>query len=137
MSKPMGRVHSVTIHHSASPLWTTFDDIDKWHKDRGWDGCGYHFIVEKGGNIVSGRPISIEGAHVKSKNSGNIGVCVVGNNTSSAKEQHWTRAQKASLRFLCSTLQLIFNLDDSCVFNHSDWDSANTECPGVDISSIF
>ncbi len=40
-------IKRIIIHHSASD----FGDaklIDKWHKERGWKGIGYHFVVLNG-----------------------------------------------------------------------------------------
>lgn len=39
------------------------DDVHQWHLDRGWSGCGYHYIIKRDGTIQRGRPINIQGAH--------------------------------------------------------------------------
>jgi N-acetylmuramoyl-L-alanine amidase len=39
------------------------EDIHQWHLDRGWSGCGYHYIFKRDGSIQRGRPINIQGAH--------------------------------------------------------------------------
>jgi N-acetylmuramoyl-L-alanine amidase len=39
------------------------EDIHQWHLDRGFSGCGYHYIFKRDGSIQRGRPINIEGAH--------------------------------------------------------------------------
>ena len=31
--------------------------IDKWHKERGWSGIGYHYVIKRDGQIELGRPI--------------------------------------------------------------------------------
>ena len=68
----------VVIHHSTSPEWTTVEDIDRWHKERGWDGIGYHYVIYPDGSIHEGRSIDKVGAHAKGRNTTYIGVCLIG-----------------------------------------------------------
>jgi acyl-CoA synthetase (AMP-forming)/AMP-acid ligase II len=28
-------------------------EIDRWHKDRGWSGIGYHFVIRRSGENIS------------------------------------------------------------------------------------
>ncbi len=49
------------------------------HRARGWGDIGYHLIVDPLGNAWQGRPLIWQGAHVKDRNEGNIGILVVGN----------------------------------------------------------
>ena len=37
----------ITIHCSDSE-WGNADVIDEWHKKRGWDGIGYHYVILNG-----------------------------------------------------------------------------------------
>lgn len=60
-------------------------DIDKWHKERGFDCIGYHFVVDLDGTVETGRPLTMDGAHCntaglsgKSYNKHSIGICYVG-----------------------------------------------------------
>ena len=45
----------------------------------GWADIGYHFAVDRAGRVWSCRPLVWQGAHVKDRNEGNIGVLVLGN----------------------------------------------------------
>ena len=68
------------LHCSDSPdhHYVTAADIHEWHLARGWDGVGYHYIIERDGTISNGRPEYWKGAHVRDYNTGSIGICVVG-----------------------------------------------------------
>lgn len=68
----------VVVHHSASPRWTTVEAIDRWHKERGWDGIGYHYVIYPDGSIHEGRSLDKVGAHAKGRNTTHIGICLVG-----------------------------------------------------------
>ncbi len=39
------------------------EQIHEVHKQRGFSGCGYHYIIRRDGRIQRGRPINQEGAH--------------------------------------------------------------------------
>ena len=54
------------IHHTADKDTNrdqTVEQIDAYHKSKGWDGIGYHFLIRKDGKIYNGRPIWKKGAH--------------------------------------------------------------------------
>ena len=53
-------------------------DIHKMHLGFGWDGIGYHKVIDRSGKIESGRPEYWVGAHVKGKNNISLGVCLIG-----------------------------------------------------------
>lgn len=68
------------VHCTATQEGRNFtaNDIDRWHKQRGWKGIGYHYVVDLNGNIEKGRPDWKIGAHVKGHNRHSIGVVYVG-----------------------------------------------------------
>ena len=47
---------AIVIHHVGN---TNRDvsaaEIDRWHKNNGWAGIGYHFVIRKDGTIERGR----------------------------------------------------------------------------------
>lgn len=67
------------IHHSASqdvPAST----IHTWHKNQGWAGIGYHFVIRNSGAIERGRPEHTIGSHSgPSGNIDSIGIVLTGN----------------------------------------------------------
>jgi len=67
------------IHHTASRD-VSAKIIDKWHKKRGWDGIGYHFVIRKNGDIEKGRSLNKRGAHALGRNNW-VGIALTGNDT--------------------------------------------------------
>ena len=69
------------IHHTAgskeSDRDLTVKEIDRYHKARGWDGIGYHYLIRKDGTICDGRPLWKHGAHAKGRNH-YIGIALTG-----------------------------------------------------------
>lgn len=125
----------IVIHHSASPLSTTVEDIRGWHKSRGFEDIGYAYVIHEDGTVRIGRPVLFVGAHAKGANEGSIGVCVVGDNTK--PDQSWTAAQKRELRELVYRLQVIFG--PLAIYGHSTVPGGETatECPGVDLATVL
>ena len=70
----------LVIHCSDTldDLNITAIDIHKMHIGFGWDGIGYHKIINKNGFVENGRPEYWVGAHVKGKNHESLGVCLIG-----------------------------------------------------------
>lgn len=70
----------IIIHCSATPNGRadTARDIHRWHKEKGWDGIGYHYVICVNGKVESGRPEYWAGAHASGHNSNSIGVCMIG-----------------------------------------------------------
>ena len=85
------------IHHTASHD-VSAKEIDRWHKERGWDGIGYHFLIRKNGDIEKGRPLYKQGAHAKGRNNW-IGIALTG-------YDKFTKEQIASLKALIKKLKI-------------------------------
>lgn len=80
-------IDAIVIHCSATRagMDVRAADIDKWHKERGFSGIGYNFVVDLDGRIERGRSLFQDGAHCntaglsgKSYNKHSIGICYIG-----------------------------------------------------------
>ena len=80
----MRTITLIVIHCSAvRPDQTSSkEDIEKWHKDRGFKCIGYHYVIRRDGTIELGRPEWMVGAHChvagQNHNKYSIGVCYEG-----------------------------------------------------------
>ena len=131
----LGPVRNITLHHSATNLDTTAAQIEEAHLARGWEGVGYHFLVEASGRICIGRPIHLQGAHVRGRNYSNVGICAIGDNTVAGQE--WRPAQLIALRELCHAITLICDLEMADILGHREWEGARTLCPAIDVSTVL
>lgn len=76
----------IIVHHTAAvgPL-PQFSSINAWHKERDFPisslgyYVGYHYVIEKDGQLRTARRESEIGAHTIGQNESSIGVCLVGN----------------------------------------------------------
>lgn len=76
----MQTIKEIIIHCSATPNGRedTAEDVHRWHLERGWDGIGYHYVIEVKGRLVAGRPEYWQGSHAKGHNKRSIGICLMG-----------------------------------------------------------
>ena len=113
----------IALHHADS-MKCTAQDVDRWHKNRGWAGIGYHFFVRKNGEIYRGRPINTIGAHVSGANSNSIGICAEGDYSVETKMPD---AQKIAIAELLDYLKSNF-YPNAKIVGHRDIGSS--QCPG-------
>jgi|GEM_PF-372866 len=133
----------IVIHHSASVTGSA-TEFDKWHRQKGWDGLGYHFVI--GNNTGSGDG-QVEvgyrwnkqaaGAHAGNAeyNQHGIGICLVGDFQNGGRP---SARQMASLRQLTRFLQVKTGVPTSEVVGHCNVPDKKTECPGrsLDMNSF-
>jgi len=134
----MRKITEIILHCSATrPNWmhdagtaAKVAEIRRWHmQDRGWRDIGYHFVVDRDGSVALGRPVEQTGSHVKGRNAGTIGVCLIGGHGSSAYDdfsENFTQAQDKAVRALIAELRERFG--DVPVSGHNDY--AAKACPG-------
>lgn len=130
----MKKIKYIIIHCTATAEFKDLKakDVDKWHKQRGWDCIGYHYIIDLDGTIEKGRPETKIGAHCKGFNDCSIGVCYVGGLASDNKTPKDTRtnAQKASLLKLIKQLKAKYT--NAKVVGHKDMPNVHKACPCFD-----
>lgn len=113
----------ILLHHAEASKCTV-QDVNRWHKNNGWSGIGYHYFVSKDGKIYKGRPDNAQGAHCPGQNNTSIGICAEG---SYMKEQ-MPEAQKVSIAELIKYLKDKYPAIKS-VKKHKDCYA--TDCPGT------
>lgn len=98
------QITEIIIHCSATPEGKdyTVKDIDSWHRARGFNQIGYHWVIYRDGSIVPGRDESVIGAHCTGHNAKSIGICYIGGMDSGNKNPKDTRTpeQKEALLHL-------------------------------------
>ena len=114
------------------------DEITRWHvQDRGWRTIGYHYLIDRDGTLAAGRPLEQVGAHVQGKNTGTIGVCLIGGHGSSEKDafaDHFTPAQEKMLRKVIADL-IRKHPTIKKVSGHNQW--AAKACPGFNVPAWY
>jgi N-acetylmuramoyl-L-alanine amidase len=133
----------IVVHHSASAVGSA-SIFDKAHRERGWDGLGYHFVIGNGSASGDGEvevgyrwARQIQGAHAGNAdyNQHGIGICLVGDFQNGGTP---SAAQMNSLRRLVRFLQVKTGIPTSEVIGHGNVPGKQTECPGrnLDVSAF-
>ncbi len=129
-------IDSIIVHCSDSDFGDR-DIIDQWHRERGFDEIGYHFVITNGvlrsgmqytpahdGEIQTGRSVGKTGAHCKGHNSNSIGICLIG-------KHHFTAKQLCrSLPHLLGFLMRKYNVSPQAVYGHCQFNHHKT-CPNI------
>ncbi len=127
----MRAIKKIIVHCTATPEGrpVSVADVDRWHRQRGFDGIGYHYLVGLGGEVWPGRPEEKVGAHCKGHNADSIGVCYVGGcNERMEPCDTRTSAQKVALRRLLRDLRRRY--PRAGIHSHSEF--AAKACPSFD-----
>jgi len=134
-------VKKIVVHCSDSDFGDAAE-IDRWHKERGWNGIGYHKVILNGhrqsvrpyaaaddGVVEDGRPLDAMGAHVLGHNSESIGICLIG-------RRHFTGVQLfQALPNLLVDLINEYDLTVDDAVGHYELDSKKT-CPNLYMPQI-
>ena len=126
---------TIVIHHSATANGGA-KVFDRYHRKRGWDELGYHFVIGNGSYSPDGY-VEVgsrwhkqkHGAHCKTPsnyyNEHGIGVCLVGNFNEAKPTSHQHATLERLVRFLCAACRI----PPSRVTTHHHL-NRKTECPG-------
>lgn len=81
--RPARPVDRVFIHCSASDAPELVGEmlvaeIARWHRDRGFQAIGYHFLIDKAGRLLEGRSLERSPAAQRGHNARTIAICVHG-----------------------------------------------------------
>ena len=128
---------AIIVHHSATEKGNAAQ-FDRAHKDLGWDGVGYDFVIGNGKGSGDGQVEvtfrwrqQITGAHCGTPdnwaNEDGIGICLVGNFNNRPPSER----QMQSLVKLTKFLQKRYGIFQSSIFGHRETRGAHiTDCPG-------
>lgn len=129
----MRKINRIIIHCTATPEGreVTVKDIDRWHRDRGFAGIGYHYVIYLDGSVHEGRPLERIGAHCRGQNAHSIGIAYVGglSHDGSTPKDTRTDAQRAAMHALVSRLREQFPV--ATVHGHREF--AAKACPCFDV----
>ena len=130
----MRTINRIIIHSTATPPGrvATEADIDRWHREAGKRGIGYHFLIGLNGEVCTGRDISQQGAHTVGQNPNSIGIAYVGGTDINRKPLDTrTPAQKKALKDLIIKLQCDY--PNATVHGHNEFSA--TACPSFNVAT--
>lgn len=128
----MRHIDKIIIHCADTPAGraNTVEDIDRWHREQGFNKVGYHYVVHLDGQVHPGRALSEIGAHCSGHNRTSIGICYIGGGCGIDTR---TEAQKTALLSLVRCLKSQF--PDAKVYGHRDF--SDKACPCFDAQAEY
>lgn len=136
----MGTITRITVHHDGMNAFTASDrasaarrleNIRAAHVGNGWADIGYHYVIDPGGRVWQGRPTSLQGAHVRQNNPGNLGIMVMGN----YNEQRVSDASSNALNRTLAGFMNQYRIPKNRVYTHREL--VSTECPGTSLQRLM
>lgn len=132
----MRNITEIIVHCTATPAGRTVSaaEVDRWHRQRGFESIGYHYLIGLDGTIEAGRPEERMGAHCAGHNSNSIGVCYVGGCDRLMKPADTrTGPQRLAIERLLKSLRVRY--PQARIISHRDL--AATACPAFDATSEY
>lgn len=120
----MRDIRYLVVHTAAADIRNVDAAIiDDWHRKRGWEGIGYHYVIIDDrhdslpdGALQVGRPEDKIGAHVAGLNRPSIGVCCVGH----GDRRDFTARQKETLIDLLAQLSQKHDVPMANIIGHRE-----------------
>lgn len=127
--KPSRIIDRVFIHCSASDNKNhdNIATIDKWHRERGFAGVGYHYFIRKDGTLEEGRDLERNPAAQRGHNKGTIAICLHG-------LKSFTEDQFETLAALCVDIDDAYNHK---VTFHGHCEVSSKTCPVFDYRRVL
>lgn len=136
--KTQNQPNRIIWHHSADNYGgEQFNKINEAHRLRGFLPSryglhiGYHWLIEKSGEVIRGRREEEVGMHDADENMNSIGVCLAGN----FSHELPTERQKEEAARLCGEIMRRWKIPITRIEPHR-WGDA-TECPGRRLHDLW
>lgn len=127
LKRPIDRVF---IHCSAaSRANVDAEEIDLWHRQRGFAMIGYHYFIKTDGTLEEGRPLERVPAAQSRENKGTIAICLNG-----LKVKDFNECQFRTLRDLCKEINKAYG---GKITFHGHKEVATKACPVFDYKNVL
>ena len=128
--KPKRKINRVFIHCSAASRKSVdAEEVDLWHRQRGWSEIGYHYFIKSDGTLEKGRSLERTPAAQRWHNRHTIAICLNG-----LKKSDFNGKQFATLKILCSRINKLYN---GKITFHGHSEVANKACPVFDYKKVL
>jgi N-acetylmuramoyl-L-alanine amidase len=135
----MRDINLIMIHCTDTPEGrdVTAEEVNEWHRQRGYEMIGYHFLIRLNGDIESGRPLFMKGAACRKGRANDFGVHVCyagGRDNRGDTADTRTPKQRESLLMLLKWLKRRF--PKARIVGHRDFDRGKA-CPCYDAKNEY
>lgn len=140
----MRDINEIIIHCFATkegwfrdkPFFEKVAEVKRWHLLRNFNDIGYHYLISREGEVATGRPLDVAGAHTKGHNANSIGISLEGGYGHSRNDDfldvYTIKQGKALLQLLD---KLDHDLGPMMISPHNKY--ANKECPAFALEAFL
>lgn len=138
---PKRKVERVFLHCTANDNHAfrgvgLAEEINRWHLMNGWRGVGYHYLIDKEGFVVTGRPVEeTPAAQLGKDNLGNVATIAI----STHGMWEFTEKSLESVVAMCRAIDQAYKLDGQLkkVTFHGHCEIDPRPCPVYDYKSLL
>ncbi len=124
----------IVIHHTGgNDIDASAEQIHGWHKNQGWAGIGYHYVIRKNGTIERGRPEWAIGSHAYGENSHTIGIHISGDFEQAEPTVEQVENCAELIADICTRYGI--PIDRAHIVGHGELMS--TSCPGKNLQMLL
>jgi len=133
MAMQPSQISHIVVHCSdtGASMDIGVADIDRWHRERGWEGCGYHYVIRRNGAVERGRQLTEAGAHARGHNATSWAICLVGGKGASQGIHLYAPVQLRSLLAVLESLKALAPRAE--VVGHADLPGVAKTCPNFNV----
>lgn len=130
---PRKATNYIVVHTTATPEGKDFTraDIDRMHRQRGFTGIGYHYLIRLDGTVEVGRPENTVGAHVAGHNHNSVSLSYVGGVDAKGRSKD-TRTPAQTAAMIKLIRELLTRYPKAEVLGHRDFPGVAKDCPCFD-----
>lgn len=126
------QIKYIAFHHSAS-ISGTVEQFANYHVNHlDWPGIGYHYVVDKQGDIYWCHDLETISYHVGNSNKASVGICLIGDFTKGKP----TKAQYESTLKLTDMLMNELSINLKNVLGHNQFPNNSTACPAINMNTF-
>ncbi len=128
----MRQVKYIVLHCTATPVTTNIASIQNyWKTNLGWKNPGYHYLIERNGNVVQLQKEDKIANGVKGFNESSIHISYIGGVDKNNKPlDNRTRAQEDAM--FSKIVELTEKYPTAIIKGHRDFPFVKKACPSFD-----
>lgn len=131
-NRPLGSITHAAWHYTATLNSFILNHQNYWRNNLGWRMGGYHFYIDRDGNIYQMYNLTVQTNGVGGHNSYTVHISV-----ETDSEANYTEAQLQARAWLTRKLvEECPNLKYETVWGHREFPNQSTACPGHSVATM-
>lgn len=132
-------IQKIVLHCTATPQDTTVESILNYWKGKGWRNPGYHYLIEKDGEVHQLLEHRFVANGVRGHNHNTLHISYIGGVDSKGKPKDTrTEEQKeATLRTIMEIKENDYIPANIEILGHRDFPNVKKACPSFDVAKWY